>query len=128
MFSHLSVSHSVHSGGVYSSMHWADTPWQTPPEQTHPPGQTPPPLGRYPLWTDTHILGRHPLPASHDSGRYASYLNAFLLEILSLGTRSQRPKKQSNCYCYHLNKNYTLWLIMLENSLFYQVHTGHQTT
>ena len=106
---------------------------------SHPLADTPrapPPLGRPPCGqTQTPPLGRHtppgqtPLPpAGHDTGRYASYWNAFLLEILSLTTRSQRPKKQSNCYCYHLNKNYTLWLIILENSLFYQVHIGHQTT
>ena len=55
-------------------------------------------------------------------------VNVFdLLELLSLGTTSQRPKKQSNCYCYHLNENDIL-LFCWENSLFYQVHTDHHTT
>ena len=57
MFLHLSVSHSVNKGSVC----------QTPPGR-HPPGRHPQadtprqtPLDRHP-WTDTPILGRHPLP------------------------------------------------------------------
>ena len=80
---------------------------------TLPPGQTPPsrhPLGTHPPWAHTHTpgqtplgkqpptravtphwadtpLGRHPLgrphPDGQSSGRYASYWNAFLLQIFN---------------------------------------------
>ena len=47
-FLHMSVSHSVHGGRVYSSMHWAGTPrGQTPPVSRHPPDRHP-------------LMGRHP--------------------------------------------------------------------
>ena len=46
MFLHLSVSHSVHMGGVCFSAYW-DTPS---PGKT-PPSQTPP--DRHPNWPDT---------------------------------------------------------------------------
>ena len=85
MFSHLSVSHSVHRGwGCLADTPQADTP----------PGQTPPwadnPLGRHPQQTPRHRqplpgrnpLGRHPPgrepPRGHCSRWYASYWNAFL--------------------------------------------------
>ena len=61
MFLHLSVSHSVHRGGVCPCACW----------DTHPRADTP--------------LGRHPLPSAcwnihgYCCRRFASYWNAFLL-------------------------------------------------
>ena len=58
IFLHLSVSHSVHGGGVSA---WAPLPRQTPPGQT-PPRQTPPgqtPSGRQPLQADTPQADNH---------------------------------------------------------------------
>ena len=56
MFLHLSVSHSVHRGGVCPNACWDTHPQQTPPLGRHP-WQTPP-------WADTPWvntpLGRHP--------------------------------------------------------------------
>ena len=60
MFLHLSVSHSVHGGGVGTDTPLGRPPWQTP-------------LGRHTL------LGRPLLRDGHCSRRYASYWNAFLL-------------------------------------------------
>ena len=67
MFLHLSVSHSVHRGGVCLSVYW-DTITPPPPEQTPPgadppgtrhppPEQTPPPPGAE---TATAADGTHP--------------------------------------------------------------------
>ena len=65
MFLHLSVSHSVHRGGVCLS-----ACWDTPPGTRHPPDQATPPT-------------RHPPSGSRDGyccGRYASYWNALLFK------------------------------------------------
>ena len=77
MFLHLSVSHSVHRGG-YASVHAGiadpqgpDTPQdQTPtgPDTPHPGADTPHPGADTP-WRS----------ACWESGRYASYWNAYLL-------------------------------------------------
>ena len=63
MFLHLSVSHSVHRGSVYPSMHCSDTPSWADISQ-HALGQTPPPGQTYPSmhWGRHPLLGRH-IPA-----------------------------------------------------------------
>ena len=78
IFSQACVKNSVHGGGVCLSACW-DTPWTR-----HPPGtrQTPPGPGRPPL-------DGEPLPWEADSsirstsGRYASYWNAFLFNLIT---------------------------------------------
>ena len=60
MFLHLSVSHSVHRGGVCPS-----ACWDTPPPSRHslgqtPPGQTPPRADTPPQQTATAADGTHP--------------------------------------------------------------------
>ena len=71
MFSQPCVKNSVHRVGRCTT-----------PRQTTPLGRHPHWAGRHSL--DRHSLGRHP-PRSdgYCSGRYASYWNAFLLQISS---------------------------------------------
>ena len=79
MFLHLSVSHSVHRGGVL--------PGQIPPGAGTLPGRYSPltstPLGRYPSGQVHLLAGTAPPPGRYYeirsmSGRYAYYWNAFL--------------------------------------------------
>ena len=96
MFLHLSVSHSVHRGGVCLSASW----YIHPPQSRHPAfWEQTPPRSRHPIGADTHSPGsRHPPeqtppgaePPRADtacwdiratSGRYASYWNACLLVL-----------------------------------------------
>ena len=83
---------------------WADTsPWADTPGADTPPRQTPPcpvhaGVHTHPLLSacwDTHtpahcMLGYMPSPRGHCSERYASYWNAFLLYMCSLGKTSNR--------------------------------------
>ena len=92
----LSVSHSVHRGGVCPSACWdrPSSPGRHPPGQTppcrHTPMQTPP--GQTPPRADT------PSPADgYCCGRYASYWNAFLFTIKSHMVYS---KNQHTCTGY----------------------------
>ena len=75
------VCHSVHRGWVCL----ADTPLGRHPTlgRHPPPGR--PSLGGHPIWADTTSRGKHlPPPADGNcSGRYASYWNAFLFNILN---------------------------------------------
>ena len=119
VFLHLSVGHSVHRG-VSASVHAGiqlptDTPLGKQPAGKIPPADTPQadtPLGRHPR-ADTPP-GRHPLPAdSHCSGRYASYMNAFLFTInfvhcffsVTLSFRKLLTHSAGNLILY-LNGNY----------------------
>ena len=119
VFLHLSVGHFVHRGCLLQCMLGYSS------RQTHPWANTP--LGRYPrqtpprqtsLWADTPRAdtppGRHPLPAdSHCSGRYASYMNAFLFTInfvhccfsVTLSFRKLLTHSAGNLILY-LNGNY----------------------
>ena len=67
MFLHLSVSHSVHRGGVSASVHAG----------IHPLAGTPPKAGK-------PSPGRYTPHDGHCSGRYASYWNAFLFFGISV--------------------------------------------
>ena len=98
MFSHLSVSHSVHSRewGV-----WQTTPWQTPPGRHQLPS-------RHPLETPPgHTpLGRHPQADSLEQtppspgGRYTSYWNVFLSS--QANSLDDQPSGRVNeCAVYH---------------------------
>ena len=78
MFLHRCVSHSVHSRGVYPSMHWVRHPPGHIPPWAGTPGQTPPqadtPLLPSACW-DTHLLpsaswDTHPLPATAVDGMH----------------------------------------------------------
>ena len=77
MFLHLSVCYSVHRG-VSASVHAG----------LHPPGADTPPRSRHPPPKEqTPPRSRHPLRSAckeirATSGRYASYWNAFLFEII----------------------------------------------
>ena len=97
------VCHSVHRGAVCLSAGW-DThiPWADPPRADTPLGRHP--LGRHPL--GRHPLGRHPradtplgTPPSQTppgqilpSRRYASYWNAFLLNLCFTGRSYEIPE------------------------------------
>ena len=81
MFSQVSIC--PQGGGVLSR----PPPREDPPPKgdTCPPGRQAPPSWQADntLWeTDTPLAGRHPPADGYCSGRYASYLNAFLLKKL----------------------------------------------
>ena len=74
------VCHSVHGGVCLSAS------WDTDPSGRHPTPWADTPLGRPPKQTPPgrHTLGRPPSPPAADgycSGLYASYWNAFLLQV-----------------------------------------------
>ena len=74
MFSQVCVKNPVHTGEVH-------TPGQTPPPWEDTPYQADTPLARQtPPWADT-------LQDGYCSGWYASYWNAFLLNIFPLNAR-----------------------------------------
>ena len=80
MFSHLSVSHSVHGEGMcipactgQGGVCLWQSPWADIPMGRHLPGRHPQ-LGRHPLTRDGHC-----------SGGYASYWNVFLFNLCIRG-------------------------------------------
>ena len=112
---HLSVSHFVHSRGVYPSMQWAGGVSQhamgclplvqggvQPPGHPQPPMQTPP--GRHPLDTHTPFpLGRTPPLQLKQAVRILPppphpemATEAFLLECILVLTMTLRPSKQAS--------------------------------
>ena len=117
MFLQLSVSHSVHKGGVCLSAWWDTHPQkQTPPGSRHPLGsrqpsgkQTPPQkqtaLGsRHPSGKQTPPGGRHPPKVNTPlcsacweiratRGQYASYWNAYLFGIIFSHKLHENEKK-----------------------------------
>ena len=90
MFLHLSVSHSVHNGGLVSHHALRQSPSGTEsPGRRHPSGlDTPPGTDTTPPGSRHHLLpqSRHPPPGGdgYCCGRYASYWNAFLLQLTLL--------------------------------------------
>ena len=88
IFSQVSVSHSVHRGGVWQTPPGRHSTRQTPP-WTDIPGQTPHqadnPLLPSACWNTPHLTSAcwdTPLsPSDHCTGRYTSYWNAFLLIV-----------------------------------------------
>ena len=115
MFSQVCTKNAVHRG-VYPSMHWG----RHPPQTYTSPGQTPQP--------DTP-LGRHPwqTPPTVADGRYASYLNAFLLVLILIWQEdilssivSRRNisccQRQRGSFCFRLRPLCPMRLVSEERS------------